>query len=507
MKRFVILAWMVMFCIVNLNGCGNEKNDKVETEKIILESEKILGESIEYVQLFPRSDSGFVGDPMPYYEDGIFHVFFLNDLRDGKRGYHPWALCETSNFIEYEHKGIVIPYGDSVENQDAALGTGSVIKDADGLYHAYFTGHNDMYSPKEAIMHATSQDLINWIKHPEDTFYAGDKYAKDDFRDPYVLYVEEESQYWMLVTTRYEEQGVLVKYTSNDLKNWKEEGIFFTNDMRSNTNLECPSLLEYKGKWYLTFSDQWPDRQFHYRISDSINGPFEIPKQDVLDGNGFYAGRLESDGDNLYAFGWNGTKNQHLDSEEYGWGGNLVVHQLVQCSDGTLVPVLNTFVKEKMKQELSLEPRRITETIQVADGGYIFKGEKYEVVEFDELVGSYLFECTIKNVQDSERFGFTFNTDANAVGALNIVFNPEEQKLEFYNTKEIYGKEPQSEISLDFGKKEQLNISMLIADNIVSVYVDEHCAFTTRMYASQRTNWGIFGINASIQYENVKIYK
>lgn len=113
-------------------------------------------------------------------------------------------------------------------------------------------------------------------------------YSKDDFRDPYVLYVEEEGQYWMLVTARSEDQG----------------------------------------KWYLSFSDQWPDRQFHYRVSDSVYGPFEKPEQDVVDGNGFYAGRLETDGENIYAFGWNGTKNEHFDGEDYAWGGNLVVHQM-----------------------------------------------------------------------------------------------------------------------------------------------------------------------------------
>ena len=320
MKQFAVFALIGILCVANLTGCGNEKNDNSEGEEINVEeinnveTEKFLGENIEDVQLFPTPDSSFVGDPMPYYEDGTFHVLYLDDLRDGKPTYHPWSLYETSNFYEYENQGIVIPYGESMEVQDAALGTGSVIRDADGLYHAYFTGHNDTYAPKEAIMHATSTDLKNWTKHPEDTFYASDKYSKDDFRDPYVLYAEEESVYWMLVTARYEDQGVLVKYTSKDLVNWNEEGIFFTNDMNSNTNLECPSLLQYKGKLYLTFSDQWPNRQFHYRISDSINGPFVIPEQDVFDGNGFYAGRLETDGENLYAFGWNGTKNQHLET-------------------------------------------------------------------------------------------------------------------------------------------------------------------------------------------------
>lgn len=508
MKRGCLLLLIGILCGASISGCAKkEEVEQEETTETKIEAEKYLGESMENVQLFPTSDRSFVGDPMPYYENGKFHIFYLEDLRDGKATYHPWTLYETSNFYEYENRGIVIPYADTLDAQDAALGTGSVIKDKNGLYHAYYTGHNDAYSPKEAIMHATSEDMINWTKMPEDTFFAEEAYSKDDFRDPYVLYVEEEGQYWMLVTARSEDQGVLVKYTSKDLTTWTHEGIFFVNDMGSNTNLECPSLLQYQGKWYLSFSDQWPDRQFHYRVSDSVYGPFEKPEQDVVDGNGFYAGRLETDGENLYAFGWNGTKNEHFDGEDYAWGGNLVVHQLKQQEDGTLVPVLNTKVKEKMNRELSLKAVRMTETIQMDNDRYVFAGEQYEVIEFQELLGSYLYECTIKNFKNGEGFGIAFHTDENAVGALNILFNMEKNRIEFYNTDNIYKEKPQSEMDMNFENLEEIKLSMLVADGVVSVYVNEQCAMTARMYASQGTTWGLFGINSEIQCENMKIYK
>lgn len=506
MKRIYALTMVGMVCLAGVSGCGKNagNENEGETETYIGES---LGENVEDYQLFPTLDTSFVGDPMPYYEDGVFHIFYLEDLRDGKVGYHPWTLYETSNFYEYENRGEVIPYANSIEEQDIALGTGSVIKDESGLYHAFYTGHNDTYQPKEAVMHATSNDMINWTKIPGDTFYAADTYSKDDFRDPYVLYVEEEKQYWMLVATRQDNEGIIAKYTSEDLKTWKDAGVFFKNDMGTDSNLECPSLLQYHGKWYLSFSDQWPQRQFHYRVSNTVNGPFEVPEQDVVDGNGFYAGRLESDGENLYVFGWNGTKNQHLDSEEYAWAGNLVVHQLRQKDNGDLVPVLNTSIKEKMNHELSLEPIGMTETIQKAGDDYTFYGKDYEVVEFKELLGSYLFECTIKNFKNSQQFGFAFNMDENDVGALNIVFNIKENKIEFYNSDEIYNRAPQSDMDMDFENIDELNVSLLIGDGVVSVYVNDQCALTARMYTSQGKTWGIFGRNSCARYEDVKICK
>lgn len=502
MKKIFTLMITGIICLTGLTGCKNETNEPEDLESY-------LGESVEDAQVFPVSDEGYVGDPMPYYEDGVFHVFYLLDSRDGNTGYHPWALYETSNFYEYENKGEVIPYADTIEEQDIALGTGSVIKDKNGLYHAFYTGHNDTYTPKEAVMHATSKDMLSWTKIPEDTFYAGETYSQDDFRDPYALYVEEEDQYWLIVTTRANNTGVLVKYTSKDLKTWKDEGIFFENDMGTDSNMECPSLIRYQGVWYLSFSDQWPARQFHYRVSSKINGPFEIPNQDVIDGNGFYAGRLESDGKTMYAFGWNGTKVSHSDSEDYDWAGNLVVHQLVQKEDGSLVPVMNTSIKKGMKEELSLKPLRMTETIKKENGknNYDFHGKEYEVIEFKNMLGTYLIEASIKNFEDSERFGFAFNTDDKGVGNLNIVFDVKENKLKFYNTNELYVKDPQSELDFDFGKTKEIKISLLISDGVASMYVNDQCAFTVRMYSSQGMKWGIFGINSGIQCENVKIYK
>ena len=152
--------------------------------------------------LFPRFEFAFVGDTMPFYDDGKMNIFYLADQRDGKTGYHPWALMRTEDYCNYEDLGIVIPYAESAQQQDIALGTGCVIKGQDGLYHAFYTGHNDFYAPKEAIMHATSNDLLNWTKIPEDTFTSGGTYSDDDFRDPYVFYVESEGRYWMLVVTR-----------------------------------------------------------------------------------------------------------------------------------------------------------------------------------------------------------------------------------------------------------------------------------------------------------------
>ncbi len=496
-KLLFTLGSLVILAI--LSGCGKESETNPD--------EKYLGESIQDVDIFPEPDNSFVGDPMPYYEDGKFNIFYLDDLRDGTMGYHPWSLYTTENFYEYENHGVVIPFGDSAEDQDIALGTGSVIKDENGLYHAFYTGHNDTYSPKEAIMHATSSDMLNWTKIPEDTFYSSENYSADDFRDPYVLYVEEENQYWMLITTRVDNKGVIAKYVSEDLKTWEDQGVFFENDMGTDSNLECPTLIEYGDKWYLSFSDQWPDRVVHYRVSDDIDGDFEKPEVDYFDDNGFYAGRMETDGENLYVVGWNPTKASHSDLEDYDWAGNLVVHQLIQREDGSLYPVVVESVEEAMDNEITLKPIKMTESIKKEKEEYQLSGTDYELMVYKELSGSYIMSGTIERTGTSDKFGFAFNLNDENVGRLNLVFDEKNGQVSFYNTDDIYNVEPQSSIDLDIANMDEIPFKLVWDDSVVSLYIDEHFALTARMYSGQTNPWGMFGIDSNIKLRDIELYK
>ena len=57
-------------------------------------------------------------------------------------------------------------------------------------------------------------------KIPEDTFYAPEGFSTDDFRDPFVMWNEEEKCYWMILGAKEngKEGSCIVKYTSDNLK-------------------------------------------------------------------------------------------------------------------------------------------------------------------------------------------------------------------------------------------------------------------------------------------------
>lgn len=432
--------------------------------------------------LYPRSPETFVGDPMPYYDGNSFKMYYLEDLRDGQIGYHPFSLMETTDFYNYTDYGEVIPFVNEEDSAERALGTGSIIQDEEGIYHAFYTGHNQQRSPKEVIMHATSEDGITFDKIPENTFEGDDMYEKDDFRDPFVFWEEESQLWWMLITTRQDGEGVIAKYTSDNLNKWENDGVFFKNDLGNDSNLECPSLVHFDGKWYLAFSDQWDQRVVHYRIANDVNGPFEAPEEaiDYFDGAGFYAGRLETDGANLYMVGWIPTKERHDDLFRYNWAGNLAVHQL-HAEDDKLIPAL---------------PKSAYNRINKTDfpARTLSSGES---VEFEDE-NSTLFEGHVEIKESGTKVALQFS-DNN-----NIIINVDEEKMYYVNADldSTSQRDPVTDMQLSVGES-GIDLQIVKENGIVVLYAND-VAFSNRIYDSIEKPFSLLVLEGEVHLSSEK---
>lgn len=433
-----LLVFLGLFIVFGIGGCKNV--------------------STEVMAIYPRSTNSFVGDPMPYYNGEEFMMYYLEDLRDGQIGFHPFSLMTTKDFYHYEDFGEVIPFVNEEDSPERALGTGSIIQDDKGIYHAFYTGHNGERNPKEVIMHATSKDGVKWKKIPENTFEGDESYEKNDFRDPYVFWEEESQEYWMLITTRQDGKGIIAKYTSVDLETWENQGIFFENDLGNDSNLECPSLVEYNGKWYLAFSDQWDQRVVHYRLADHPNGPFREPDSiDHVDGAGFYAGRLETDGENLYLVGWIPTKESHDDRSNYNWAGNLAVHQLVPTGDHLLAKL----------------PEAVTEQLDFQS----FPSGSYATGE-EIIVEGNLLKSEIEVTPETQI--------AIEIGTENVLLlDFEQEKMSYYNTflDDVPRRNPQSEMKLN----SSLTELMIVQEEGMFVIYDGSFVLSNRIYKSSQS--------------------
>ncbi len=473
-----------------------------------------IKETVSPLSFFPVPENSWVGDPVPFYNKhtGSFYIYYLDDLRDGAQGFHPWALFTTKDFLHFSDKGVVIPYTDAPRADDLALGTGSIIRDSEGRYHAFYTGHNPSRIPREAIMQAVSSDGIKWEKLPKYTFrgnsatLSGVPYGDYDFRDPFVLQEKDNGTYWMLITTAVDGKGVIARFMSDDLYHWHDCGVFFKNDMGNGDNLECPSLIHFGRYWYLAFSDQGTGRMVHYRIAEEPDGPFRKPETDELDGSGFYAGRLESDGTHLYVFGWNATKKDFDDMQDYAWGGSLVVHQLKQAPDGTLFSVPPFSSDTVLTNKRELHPVTTGKTVSAVKNGYTFGGDGYDDILYENIPET---PCIITvsfretgNISP-EKFGFCFGSDYTK---LYLTCDPANRRIEFFNGKNHMEQSlPESYIDCRSPGDGVWKCTLLIDNSVAVLYVNGQSALTARIHTMSGNPWSIFSCNGEIAVTGVSI--
>lgn len=498
MKKLIVL--LMMGTMLSLTACSDGSSDLADKEY----------EAVDY-KLYPAPEDGYVGDTMPFSVDGELEFYYLYDTDHNGQGYHPIHKYSTTNFYEYEDHGEMLHFG-NMDEPDPALGTGSVVMDSDGVYHLFYTGHNDMYGDsgkdRECVMHATSTDRENWTKIPEDTFYSEENYSSDDFRDPFVFWNEEEQCYWLLIAAREEAQGgVVARYVSEDLKNWTIcEPLYAPHEQYM---LECPDLFKMGDYYYLTYS--W-DCVTYYAMSESMNGPFEAPQDNVLDGNNFifYAAKTGMLNENRYLCGWLGRAALNNDCGMYSWAGNMLNHQLVQKEDGTLgirepESFAEYFTKENsykaVKKEGNVKIKKNQISLSSAEG-------EIALADLGMRLPTMLLECDV-TLGENGCAGFAFGGQAEGEPYMGLCLDARKGLLHYegQSLDNIAANwDPVAFTKFDFTKNEVHHIKLVCENEIVILYVDDTKALSSRInYSINGAHIGIFSTGADAEFSDITI--
>lgn len=271
-----------------------------------------------------------IGDPNPFYHDGRYHVFYLQN-----EGRHPWRVSSSADLSDWSAPLEAVPVGPA-GSPDYWTGSGSVVADPAGGYRIFYTGHLPGGDPKEIVMASRADSLAGpWTKLDTPRFSGGPDYDRWDFRDPFVFWNEEAKAWWMLLTTRKGGQAVIGLYTSPDLDCWTAAAPLYAES--SPLNLEVPDLFREGPDWFLLYSDQRDaSRQTRYLKAALSAGPYAYGAYDALDGRGFYAGKTAGIGASRLLFGWVAHRRGQRDDGELDWGGDLVAHGIRRTNDGAL---------------------------------------------------------------------------------------------------------------------------------------------------------------------------
>ena len=463
-----------------------------------------------------QPSAGWCGDPMPYYDDNAhaFRIYYLQEFRPNDLAtYHPVYAVETRDFVNYGESGEVLPTGGR-EDQDAAIGTGSVIRcHKDGLYYLFYTGnkyHPSDWENRQVVMSATSTDGVEWSK--TDLRLNGNEwyYYRNDFRDPEVFRTED-GVYHMLVATGKDGRNVLAEFISSDCRNWSHKGLFMNTLW--DRFYECPNVFKMGEWWYLVYSELHKEiRRVQYFKSKTYEGLAACTKDDnpvwpdnhegYLDSRGFYAGKTASDGSNRYIWGWCPTRRDNNntavnnDNGEPDWAGTLVAHRLIQHDDGSLTLGEIETVRNWFNDEVSVS----TTATSIAAGGSI---------ELPALSDKTHLSFTVTASSAQTKFGVSVAKESWSGRYYSLIVNPEANNMAKVNFEQE-GPDAMGFIPYIDGyffsqpADRVYHIDIYIDRSVLVLYINGQVSYTNRIYGMSGKSWSIKCYDGSIQITAIR---
>ena len=294
--------------------------------------------------VFFRPSDAWVGDVIPFEQDGQFWLYYLLERRADPPTGMPWHLVTTRDLVTLTDHGLALATGTEPDAADHNCYTGSVVQDDQGRHHLFYTAQNpDVLGsdglPLQLVAHATSDDgQTTWTKHPEHTFGATPGYQPSDWRDPFV-FRHPDGRWHMLLAARHQDgperrRGVVARCVSDDLVTWAAAEPFW--DPRRYITHECPEVFQWGEWWYLVYSEFSDRFVTRYRMARSPEGPWQVPAHDTLDGRAWYAAKSAARAGRRFFFGWIASREGQTDDGAWQWAGSLSTLEALQREDGTL---------------------------------------------------------------------------------------------------------------------------------------------------------------------------
>jgi beta-fructofuranosidase len=279
-----------------------------------------------------RPPSGYLGDPIPFYWKGAYHLFYLRALEDGALSGiarwvgSGWNHIVSEDLVSWKELPTAFSPGPGGSQDFSCCATGCIIHHQ-GVFHAFYPGFSLERPPRSAVCHASSTDLVTWEKDRGNPILMADpRWYEDSFGDTFVFWNDQAQQYWMLVSTEMKtgpkgHRGCLARLTSHDLASWKFHPPFWAPGLPF---MEVANLFPLGDRWYLTFGMWLGGRMAAmYRSAESIDGPWCAPGDSQLDSAHWYGMNTISDGRRRLAFGWVPTLEGNRPGGMWEWGGHL----------------------------------------------------------------------------------------------------------------------------------------------------------------------------------------
>lgn len=462
-----------------------------------------------------RPSDAWAADFIPFCWKGDYHLFYLKDWRDvpGHGEGTPWWHVVTRDFVRFDDRGEALPRGPE-GSQDQWVFTGSVVE-KEGTFHIFYTGHNhhlkEQGKPIQGVMRATSPDLDVWAKVPGFLFLAPTEHGfePNDWRDPFVFWNEDEGEFWMLLAARTNagpsrNRGCVALAASPDLESWTARGMFWAPELYYTH--ECPDLFRIGDWWYLLYSTFSERFVTHYRMAKSLAGPWVAPANDSFDGRAYYAAKTAGDGDRRFIFGWLATREGESDTGGWQWGGELVVHEIVQRTDGTLAVRVPTAVRDAFDNAIPHRARPVLGKWRQRDR--VIEADavgRHSITSLGALPASCLVEVELSFEEGTYALGILLRADETLDRYYALRLEPANRRMVFDRWPRP-GDQPfvvERPVALEPGRSVQLRL--LLDGTCLVAYAGDEVALSCRMYDHRQGDLGLFVTEGKARFRNLKI--
>jgi sucrose-6-phosphate hydrolase SacC (GH32 family) len=442
-----------------------------------------------------------LGDPNPFYHNGSYYIYYLQNL-----GYHSWSVVKTDDLLTSSFPREVLSASGGANAADQWLGSGSVIEAQNGQLHLFYTGHNQNRTPVEVAMRAgsTGTDLYNWTAAPDEQFSGSSGYSNRDFRDPMVVWNEQQQNYSMLVTSRYNNQAAIGLYTSTDLKNWAPKAPLYLEN--SPLNLEVPDYFSLDGTPFIVYSDQ-RDESRQVKYLQQVNGVWTKPDFDAVDGRAFYAARTAGSADERLLFGWVPHTEGRLDGNKYSWGGDLMVHQVRQ-SAGKLQVELPQKLKQALATQVSIDTVWTKGNVSVQNEQLgLSAGSAFTL---QKLAAKNRLSLSISSATNEAIFGIQLRkvnadqTEANVFIEINSVTGVVSYKTAPMGNNPAY---PTVKMPLNVQQGVALEVLLDPLAGVGAVYINRNKALSFRLYGLADYDVGVYSQNEPVTVDGLTRHK
>ena len=467
-------------------------NDKDFSELASPESQEAAYDYKAYfLPAMDGSEQPYVGDTMPFYEDGVYYIYYLKEKGDSRN--HSIYLTTTTDFVNYtEYDEVVLESTPGA--QDDWIGTGSVVN-VEGTYYLFYTGHTDgPMEYKEKVMVAVGDSPLAFTKLPDWELIPPDELGqKRDFRDPQAYYDPESGNITLTVTAAQDGVARILKFTlSADLQDAVYDGIIFTDPTGDFWNLECSDTFRIGDRWYITYSGQ--DDTLWYASSDTPYGPYGEAKR--VDGKLFYAAKHVEDGENAYMVGWARRSDAMFSTVGVtDWAGNLAVQKIVVKENGDLIlaPVDAIADEFTVRRALMVDQPHIF--VEAEDDAYTYV-DAFTCFESFLLSGEFCYT-------GDGTFGFSFDFYEDPEMNKFITVNPAENKLQFWFNE---GTTLVTETAADLQPGETYSFTYIQEGSVGIFYIDGMASLTVRLYGVSGKPIQLFAENNGVLFTSLRQY-